>query len=324
MRGVPDRYRTFLGLCSHEYFHTWNVKRIRPAAFTPYDLNAENHTTLLWAFEGFTSYYDDLALLRCGVIKLKDWLKLIARTMDKVWRDPGRQRQTLADSSFDAWTKYYRPDENTPNAVVSYYAKGALVALALDLTLRAGTACRISLDDVMRTLWQRYGERDGRAAIGVEDDDIRLIAEELSGLGLERFFLETIPGTAELDLARLLKPFGIRLKCSAGSRMPSLGAKTGNEDKELTLTTVYRDGPAQFAGLSAGDVLMAIDGLRVTPSTLERLLLRRKPGDTVTMHAFRRDELMTFAVRLAAPVDDRHKLHLQRKGSALRRDWLQG
>ncbi|MBK7676715.1 MAG: M61 family metallopeptidase [Candidatus Accumulibacter sp.] len=324
MRGMPARYRTLLGLCSHEYFHTWNVKRIKPAAFTAYDLDVENYTTLLWAFEGFTSYYDDLTLLRCGVIKTKDWLELVARTIDKVQRDPGRQRQTLAESSFDAWTKYYRPDENTPNAVVSYYAKGALVALALDLTLRARSESRISLDEVMRALWQRHGEHDSRGGIGVEDEDIRLIAEELSGLDLDRFFAEAVHGTTDLALAQLLKPFGIRLKCAAASDTPSLGATTGNEGNEVRLTTAYDGGPAQSAGLSAGDLLLAIDGLRVTPATLERLLARRQAGDTVRVHAFRRDELMEFSVKLGEPARDRHKLLLTGKTSPLRRHWLHG
>jgi predicted metalloprotease with PDZ domain len=177
----------------------------------------------------------------------------------------------------------------------------------------------------MRALWQRHGARAGSAGIGVEDDDIRLIAEELSGLDLERFFAEAIYGTAELDLRRLLQPFGIRLQRTAGSTTPSLGARTGNDGKEVvTLSTVYRDGPAQSAGLSAGDILMAIDGLRVTPSTLEGLLARRKPGEEARIHAFRRDELMTFTVRLGTPVEDRHKLHLQRKDCPLKRGWLDG
>ncbi|MEF8699956.1 MAG: PDZ domain-containing protein [Candidatus Accumulibacter sp. UW20] len=318
MQGMPARYRTFLGLCSHEYFHTWNVKRIKPAAFTPYNLDAENYTTLLWAFEGFTSYYDDLALLRCGVIGIRDWLELTAQTIDKVQRDPGRHRQTLAESSFDAWTKYYRPDENTPNAVVSYYAKGALLALALDLTLRAGTGGRVALDDVMRALWQRHA--DG----GVEDDDIRLISEELSGLGLKPFFAEAVHGTGDLDLARLLKPFAIRLQRSASSHAPTLGVKTDNEGQEVRLRTVYDGSPAQAAGLSAGDLLLAIDGLRVSSASLEALLSRRKPGQTVTVHAFRRDELMTFSLQLGAPASDRHALRLTRKTNPLRQDWLAG
>jgi len=319
MRGMTESYRTFLGLCSHEYFHTWNVKRIKPASFTPYDLTRENHTTLLWAFEGFTSYYDDLALLRCGAIELKDWLELTAKTISAVRRGPGRQRQTLAESSFDAWSKYYRPDENTPNAVVSYYAKGALVALALDLTLRAGSKGRCSLDDVMRALWQRHG----KTGIGVGDDDIRLIAEELSGLPLKRFFADAVHGTRELPLQKLLAAFGIALSWEKDGERPSLGIKTAKEDNNVRLATVYEGGPAQAAGLSGGDLLVALDGLRVTAGNLDGMLARRQGGDLVTVHAFRRDELMTFSARLAAPPLDKASLAIGKKGSALRKAWLE-
>lgn len=326
MKGTPERYRTFLGLCSHEYFHSWNVKRIKPAAFTACDLGSENYTTLLWAFEGFTSYYDDLTLLRCGTITVDDWLGLIAATIDRVDRDPGRQRQSVAESSFDAWTKYYRPDENTPNEVVSYYAKGSLVALALDLTLRAATNGRCSLDQLMRALWQRHGEheRERHPGIGVGDDDIRLLAEELSGLDFTSFFAEAVHGTAELPLARLLKPFGIRLRRGKGSVTPSLGVKTSASGDELKLATVYQGSPAQAAGLSAGDLLIAIDGLRLTPSTLERLLCRRQAGTLVTVHAFRRDELMAFSVRLGPPTAGKHRLRIKQQGNALRKAWLRG
>jgi predicted metalloprotease with PDZ domain len=327
MKGLPERYRTFLGLCSHEYFHTWNVKRIKPAAFTPYDLDRENYTTLLWAFEGFTSYYDDLALLRSGVISEQDWLELTARNIDNVLRAPGRLNQSLADSSFDAWSKYYRPDENTPNAVVSYYAKGALVALALDLTLRAGTAGKrgdhVSLDDVMRALWQRHGQ----TGIGVGEDgdsgsDIQKIAEELSGLKLKRFFTEAIHGTSDLPLQKLLKPFGITLTREASSEVPSLGAKTGSEGNEVKFTTVYTGGPTQQAGLSAGDVLVAIDGLRVTAGTLERQLARRQAGDRIELDVFRRDELIRFSVCLAAAEPGATRLTAGGKNDLLRKAWL--
>lgn len=321
MKGLPDRYRTFLGLCSHEYFHTWNVKRIKPAAFTPYDLDRENYTTLLWAFEGFTSYYDDLALLRSGVISEKDWLELTAKNLDNVLRGPGRMNQSLADSSFDAWSKYYRPDENTPNAVVSYYGKGALVALALDLTLRAGTAGKrgghVSLDDVMRALWQRHGQ----TGIGVGPEDIRKIAEALSGLKLKRFFDEAVHGTEDLPLARLLKPFGIALKNEAPGNTPGLGAKTNTEGGEVRLATVYTGSAAQQAGLSAGDALVAIDGLRVTPTTLDRLLLRKQAGDRVTVHAFRRDELLSVTLRLDPPTVGTSRLE-PGGSNALRKAWL--
>ncbi|HRD87575.1 MAG TPA: PDZ domain-containing protein, partial [Accumulibacter sp.] len=318
MRGLPEAYRGFLGLCSHEYFHTWNVKRIKPAAFVPYNLDAENYTTLLWAFEGFTSYYDDLTLLRCGLIRRQEWLDIIGRTIDKVCNEPGRLRQTLAESSFDAWTKYYRPDENTPNAVVSYYAKGALVALALDLKLRAETAGRVTLDHLMRALWQRHGD-----AAGVDDDDIRLLAEQLSGLDLRAFFSDAVHGTSDVDLARLLRPFAIRLRRQPAARTPSLAVKTAGEGSELRLATVYDGGPAQAAGLAAGDLLLAIDGLRVTPANLERLLARHRAGDVLRLHVFRRDELMELSLRLGEPARDRHHLQLLRQPNRLREEWLQ-
>jgi predicted metalloprotease with PDZ domain len=317
MARLSDGYRTFLGLCSHEYFHTWNVKRIKPAAFTPYDLDAENYTTLLWAFEGITSYYDDLALLRSGVIELKDWLELTAKTISSVQRTPGRQRQTLAESSFDAWHKFYRPDENTANAVVSYYAKGALVALALDLTLRRRSGGRVALDDVMRALWHEHG----KTGAGVGEDDIRVLAERLSGLNLRRFFADSVHGTGELPLKRLLAPFDIRLTWEK-AKIPSLGVKTAAEGNELKLATVYDGGAAQAAGLAAGDSVLAIDGLRVTPATLEQQLARRQPGETITVHAFRRDELMEFHVRLAAPPADAAKLVATPGSDRARRRWL--
>jgi len=324
MEGMPERYRTFLGLCSHEYFHTWNVKRIKPAAFAPYDLDRENHTSLLWAFEGFTSYYDDLALLRAGLITQQDWLALTAKNVDAVLRGPGRLTQSLAESSFDAWSKYYRQDENTPNAVVSYYAKGALAALALDLTLRAGTQGRrggqASLDEVMRTLWQRYGQ----TGVGIGDETIREIAEEISGLRLKRFFAETVHGTSDLPLAKLLKPFGLALTRTASGTAPSLGVKLApaTGDGEARLATVYRGGGAERAGLAGGDVLVAVDGLRVTAATLDRMLSRRHAGDTITVHAFRRDELLCCELHLDPPAIDSTAIASDGKRNALRAGWL--
>ena len=323
MSGLPEGYRTFLGLCSHEYFHTWNVKRIKPAAFTPYDLERENYTTLLWAFEGFTSYYDDLALLRSGAIELKDWLDLMAKTISNVLRTPGRLKQSLAESSFDAWSKFYRPDENTPNAVVSYYAKGALFALALDLTLRAKTDGRVALDDVMRALWERHG----KTGIGVAEDDIRRIAEECSGLKLKRLFADGVSGTHDLPLRKLLAPFGVdlTLEVTAAAKTPSLGVKINaeaNVANEIRLATVFDGGAAQTAGLAAGDALVAVDGLRVTPSTLDKLLARHQPGDTVRIHAFRRDELMEFTVRLDPPPADNARLAIREGAYPLRKPWL--
>lgn len=313
MNAVSEDYRTFLGLASHEYFHSWNVKRIKPAAFTPYELARESYTRQLWAFEGITSYYDDLALVRSGVITVDDFFEVLGRTISGVLRGPGRTVQSVAESSFDAWIKFYRQDENSPNAVVSYYAKGSLVALALDLTLRR---CGSSLDALMRVLWQRHGT----TGIGVPENAIPKLAAELAGVSLADFFERHVYGTEDPPLSDLLAEFGVDLHLrppeSAADRGGKPGKPRGNDTPacwfgaklatagELKLQHVYRDGPAERAGLAAGDVLVAFDGLKASADAQEKLLDRRQPGELVAVHAFRRDELMTFACTLeAAPHD---------------------
>jgi predicted metalloprotease with PDZ domain len=301
-KDMSDAYRGFLGLCSHEYFHTWNVKRIKPAVFAPYDLGVEAYTSLLWLFEGFTSYYDDLMLVRSGVIDEAAYCKLLARQVNGVLRGSGRFKQSVAESSFDAWTKYYRQDENSPNAIVSYYAKGALVALALDLTIRTETKNRKSLDDVMRTLWQRYG-RDfysPKGGMGVTESDVEAIFDEATGLKLKRTLDRFVNGTADLPLEKLLRPFGVEMGDRRRRPRISLGAKTVRDGGDCKLSTVYENGAAHRAGLSAGDVLIALDDLRVTAANLDSVLARYRIGDTVKAHAFRRDELMEFDVKLMA------------------------
>ena len=214
--GVSDEYRSFLGLVSHEYFHLWNVKRMKPAVFTPYDLSRESHTSLLWVFEGITSYYDDLALVRSGLIEVDSYLDLLGQAITRVLRGAGRRRQSVAESSFDAWTKFYKQDANATNAIVSYYAKGALVALSLDLKLRAETDGRVALDDVMQAAWQRFGE----TGEGMPEGALEQLAAEVSGLDLENFFDATVRGTGELPLENLLKTHGIDfcLRRSAGGK----------------------------------------------------------------------------------------------------------
>nr|WP_217346340.1 M61 family metallopeptidase [Noviherbaspirillum sp. L7-7A]MBV0880750.1 M61 family metallopeptidase [Noviherbaspirillum sp. L7-7A] len=309
---MTDGYRTYLGLCSHEYFHTWNVKRIKPAAFAPYDLQSEGYTSLLWLFEGFTSYYDDLMLVRAGLISEADYFKLLAKTANGVLRGSGRTRQSVAESSFDAWVKYYRQDENAPNAIVSYYTKGSLVGLGLDLTIRAATNGKKSLDDVMRALWERYGRdfySDGESGgRGLEEGDALALFEEVSGVSLKRFFDRHIHGTDDVALDKLLAPFGVTVADKRNGGKPSLGARTVKEGNECKLANVYEGGAAHRAGLSALDLLVAIDGLRVNAANLDALMSRYGVGDTVTVHAFRRDELMVFSVRLMA--DDAAQLTL--------------
>ena len=313
---VGDHYRTFLGLASHEYFHTWNVKRIKPAAFTPYDLDREAYTGLLWAFEGITSYYDDLALVRSGLIEKKDYLELLGRAITAYLRAPGRAKQTLADASFDAWIKYYRPDENSPNATVSYYGKGSLVALCLDLTIRDQTRGRKSLDDVMRELWRRHG----LTGIGVEEGGVEGIAEEVAGVKLRNSFAGWLRSTRELPLETLLAAHGVDMvlrsaesssdrggrpaATRASGGLARLGVLARSDGEETVLTHVLDGGSAREAGMAAGDTIVAVDGLRPGRGGLDAALAKRRPEETVRLHAFRRDELLEFEVRLkAAPVD---------------------
>jgi predicted metalloprotease with PDZ domain len=311
-----DGYRSFLGLCSHEYFHLWNVKRIKPEIFSPYNLHRENHTRLLWAFEGFTSYYDDLALVRSGVISVESFLELLGRTATRVWRAAGRRKQTLADASHDAWIKYYRQDENTPNSQVSYYTKGSLVGLALDMTIRAATDEAKSLDDVMRLLFARYGDNVDGKGRGVPEDGIERIASEVAGVDLTPFFDEYVRGTNDIPLGGLLEPYGIRAHLrpldsdgdqggKPGKKDPdkrgALGASFGPGDDGAHLLHVHDGGAAQRAGLSAGDIVIAADGLKVGKSSLAKMVSERLPGDRLHLHVFRRDELFEVDVILTAP-----------------------
>ena len=227
------------------------MKRIKPAAFVPYDLSKENYTSLLWLFEGFTSYYDDLMLVRSGLMSQDEYFAALGRTVGGVLRGTGRLKQSVAESSFDAWIKYYRWDENATNAIVSYYTKGSLVALAFDLAIRAQTRNKKSLDDVMRLLWQRYG-RDfyrGKQA-GVEENEVEALIEEATGVALGRLFADAVHGTRDLPLAELLAPFGVTLApdvANGAIAKPTIGARLrGGAD--CTFAAVYEGGAAHRAG----------------------------------------------------------------------------
>ena len=305
-----EGYQRFLGLVSHEYFHTWHVKRIKPAVFAPYDLARETHTQLLWVFEGFTSYYDDLMLLRSGVIDETSYFRLLASTISNVHRGSGRHLQSIADSSFDAWTRFYKQDENSPNAIVSYYTKGALAALGLDLLIQRESKGAHSLDDVMRLLWQRYG-RDfyqGKPH-GVPEDAMAAIIHEASGVDATSFLQHYVYGTEDVPLADLLQHQNIRLEWTSPSTQPSLDARVRTQGSEVQLASVYTGGAAHTAGLSAGDTLLAIDGLRVQGTDgLNALLQARQAGERVSVYVFRRDELRRFDLVLGKPPLDSAKL----------------
>jgi len=341
VRQVTESYRTFLGLCSHEYFHTWNVKRIKPAAFVPYDLAQENYTRLLWAFEGITSYYDDLLLVRAGLITEAEYLEMLGRSITTLLRNAGRMKQTVADASFDAWIKYYRPDENSPNAQVSYYLKGSLIALCLDLTIRQRSRGRKSLDDLMRALWQSYGQ----TGVGVPEDGVEKLAAEIAGSSLRGFFDRALRSTDELPLKALLANVGIALTSrpaesmsDAGGKPASLppaklgervtlGARTAEDPAGVKLTHVLDGGAAQAAGLAGSDVVVAIDGLKVSARNLEKRLAAFQPGETVPLHVFRRDELLEVQIEMRARPIDTCALTIvaaDRAAANRRKAWLHG
>jgi predicted metalloprotease with PDZ domain len=279
-----DGYVTLLGLISHEYFHTWNVKRLKPREFAAYELQRENYTRLLWFFEGFTSYYDDLFLVRTGLIDEARYLRLVARTANQVLGTPGRRVQSAAAASFDAWVKYYRPDENSANATVSYYTKGAQIALCLDLTLRA--AGRGSLDEVMRELWRA----SGGGPIG-EDD----ILAALRRVGRRDFAPEIaawVHGTDELPLAELLPALGVDLRRERPLLQQRLGARLNEATAGLKVQSVLAGGLAEAAGLSAGDEILALGDWRVV-----------KPEDLTLYGAFEQPLPLLVA-------RDRRLLHL--------------
>ena len=334
---VSDNYRGFLGLCSHEYFHSWNVKRIKPAAFLPYDLAQEVHTPLLWAFEGFTAYYDDISLVRCGLIPAQSYLELLGQTITRVIRGSGRLKQSVSESSFDAWTKFYKQDENGPNAIVSYYTKGSLVALALDLMLRNQSDGKRSLDDVMRTLWQRHG----KPHVGVSPAQMEALVAEVFGSELGDFFDKALRGTEDLPLAELFKLVGVDYRLRTATSNSDKGGKAGKENGETPLAlgvrygsdplgakllNVFDGSAAQTAGLAAGDIVVAVDGLRATQESIEKLLAFHRAKSSVVMHAFRRDELMEFTVPIRqAPLDTCYLVAEETASDTqllLRRGWL--
>ncbi|QFS17757.1 M61 family metallopeptidase [Acinetobacter indicus] len=280
-------YQRFLGLCSHEYFHSWLVKFIRPDSFVNYDLNREGYTSLLWIFEGFTSYYDDLILLRSGVVNQESYIALLKAQIDRYLQNPGRAIQTVAESSFDAWVKFYRQDENSNHAGTSYYNKGCLVALCLDLGLRLRGS---SLDALMRKLYD-----NAQQGIQVHERTIYELCQELTGDSWAEQINHLINTTEELPLDQLFPEFGLSYSLKNDKRLP-LGLKLADKPEGVLVQAARRDGQAAQAGLSAHDVIIAIDGLKASSKLIEQYA---KQSGSFTVHAFRRDELMQFEVNAA-------------------------
>ncbi|MEQ1447127.1 PDZ domain-containing protein [Acinetobacter schindleri] len=301
-------YQRFLGLCSHEYFHSWLVKFIRPENFVNYDLNKEGYTSLLWIFEGFTSYYDDLILLRSGVINQESYIALLKAQIDRYLQNSGRFIQSVSESSFDAWVKFYRQDENSNNAGTSYYNKGCLVALCLDLGLRLRGS---SLDALMRKLYE-----NAQNGIQVNERTIFELCEELTGDNWLEQINHLINTTEELPLDQLFPEFGVSYTLKNDKSLP-FGLKLVDKPEGVFVQSARRDSAAAKAGLSANDVIIAIDGLKATTKLAEKYA---KQEGIYTVHAFRRDELMAFDIQAAG--SELTEVELKIEDQAKAENWL--
>ncbi|MGP5502149.1 M61 family metallopeptidase [Psychrobacter faecalis] len=294
---VPSSdYQRFLGLCSHEYFHAWWVKTVRPDVMLEVDLRREAFTPLLWVFEGFTSYIDDFMLQASGVIDKASYLKLLAEQINRYYQTPGRTHQSVAESSFDAWIKLYRNDENTGNAGISYYNKGALVALCLDLTLLTKSAGRYRLFDVVKEFYSQAKQKDNKR-IGISSADMGAVIGQFMPLAdWEEFERRYVNGVEELPLETLLAENGIKIhtntKETADKNIP-WGMRCSETPLGLKVNRVNRDSAAAKAGISAHDVIVAIDGIKADTKQLATLSIATRP---VQCHLFRRDELMVVEV----------------------------
>ncbi len=294
---AEETYRGFLSLVAHEFFHVWNVKLIRPDTLGPFDYNNENYTRLLWVAEGITSYYQDVLLRRAGLMSNDDYLKLIGNEIRALQSTPGRLAMSVEEASFDAWIEYYRPDENTINSAISYYDKGALVGLLLDLEIRRPTDSARSLDDGMRALNTNFAQRNRNYTPA----DFQAVAEQVAGGSLNEFFDKYVRGRAELPFAETLQAFGLTLNATADPKTPAkafFGATLTQDGERLTVRNVPAGTPAYEQGISAGDQIIALNGTRVTLTTLNERLGERRPGDDVTLTIFRLDELRTFPIKL--------------------------
>ncbi len=290
----PEGYVTLLGLISHEYFHTWNVKRLRPAEFARYDYTGENYTQLLWFFEGFTSYYDDLLLRRAGLIDDATYLKLLTKTTNQVLQTPGREVQSVAQASFDAWVKYYRQDENSANATVSYYTKGALVALCFDLTLRVEG--HSNLDEVLRALWQRC------KAGPMSEADFAAVLKELGGRAFTRELAAWVHGTRELPLKDLLEQHGVGVQEEPSQLQQRLGVRAAENGGTIVLKNVLRGGAAEQAGLAANDEWLGVEvaGQAWRLAKLDDLLLYAGAHRKITAIVARDRRLLRLDLALPA------------------------
>jgi predicted metalloprotease with PDZ domain len=293
-----DGYAKFMSLVAHEFFHLWNVKRIRPKGLEVFNYDRENYTESLWFCEGTTSFYDLVIPLRAGLYDARCYLKKVSEAITQLQTTPGRKVQPLSESSFDAWIKLYRPDANSKNAQVSYYLKGELVSFLLDLLIRNQSHNARSMDDVMRQMWQQFGQPE----IGFTREQLKSVFETVAGIDLTAFWTHYIDGTAELLFSEMLAPFGLELKIETPNPIPYLGLTVKSEHGSAIIKFVEASSPAEQVGLEPGDELLAIDGFRVTADQLSDRLQSYEPGNVIEITVFHQDVLHQRSATLGVPI----------------------
>jgi predicted metalloprotease with PDZ domain len=307
---VGPEYRGFLSLVAHEFFHLWNVKRIRPDALGPFDYANENYTKVLWVAEGITDYYADIALRRAGLISERDFLTAAARSFQSLQNTPGRLEQSAEESSFDSWIKFYRQDENSINSQVSYYDKGSILGLLLDLEIRNRSNGTKSLDDVMRYLFNEFYKKDRN----YNSQDFQQACEQMAGSSLAEFFAKYVRGREELDYNGALSAAGLELDIpdvTEGGKSPArpyLGADTAQEGDRVVVRRVYAGSPAYEQGLNTGDQVIALNNMRVTKDFFDARIAEKKPGDLINLTIFRSDDLSTLLIKLGARSEGTYRI----------------
>lgn len=325
-------YKGFLGLVSHEYFHLWNVKRLRPKALGPFDYNHENYTRELWIAEGFTAYYDNLMLRRCGFYQPQEYFTALCDDISAVENQPGSREQPVSESSFDAWIKYYRPNENSKNSGISYYNKGALLGMILDLEIINATKGHKGLDDVMKAMYEEYYKKQGR---GYTSDEFKKMAEKIAGISLNDFFRKYVNGTDPLHYNLHLGHAGLSLvNENEGKNEPSLGLTAEVKEGKLIINYVMRGSAAWDDGLNVNDEIIAFDGVRVTGATdpsskfndLDKLVASKKVGDKIPMLITRDGLVKVVDVTLKASALGKFHIEADKDASleqlAIRKRWL--
>lgn len=322
------KYKDFLSLVAHEYFHLWNVKRLKPDTLGPFDYENENYTRLLWFAEGGTAYYESVLLRRADLISAEEFLTARETQILALQNRPGRFETSLEDASFNAWIKYYRPDENAVNNQISYYDKGELVNFLLDVEIRKASNGAKSLDDVLRYLYAEYSKKNKNYA----PEDLQKISEMMAGKSLNDFFEKYVRGTEEIDYNAVLNGIGLRFSTGETEiKTAYLGATLKQDGDKLTVASLPKDTPAYEQGLNANDQIIAVDGNRASQTFLTSYLSERKPNDRIKLTVFRFDQLREIEIVLGGrakqdfqitavenPTEDQKRLYREHIGAELK------